>query len=110
MRTNTVMAQLAVVFLASPILALNSERKYRRQDLDIPEGFTAGVLHITGEINRVPINHTGTIQEVYSQLDAEDNSFKLSDLPATENEDALEQQYGKVRNVSSFLHGRESPS
>ncbi|KAK0119329.1 hypothetical protein ONS95_008171 [Cadophora gregata] len=49
---------------------------------NIPEHYEIVPLVITGSIDGVAINHTGTVQEVFAQLDAEDNNFKLSELGA----------------------------
>ncbi|KAH7407727.1 hypothetical protein BKA64DRAFT_706136 [Cadophora sp. MPI-SDFR-AT-0126] len=62
------------------VLALPTIETGPTQGLDVPEGYVLGQLHITGEINGVTINHTGSVQEVFAQLDAEDNNFKLADL------------------------------
>tara|TARA_R110002060_G_scaffold62430_6_gene71817 strand:+ start:4208 stop:4540 length:333 start_codon:yes stop_codon:yes gene_type:complete len=49
---------------------------------NIPEHYNIIPLVITGTIEGVAVNHTGTIQQVFAQLDAEDNDFKLSELGA----------------------------
>ncbi|KAH7418459.1 hypothetical protein BKA64DRAFT_762693 [Cadophora sp. MPI-SDFR-AT-0126] len=96
MNLHIFMAQLAAVFIfANPIPPLKGELLRRRQDLDTPEGYTVGPLHVVGDINGVPINHTGTIQEVYAQLDTEYNSFKLSALDAIDSMSAFEEQHDK---------------
>ncbi|PVH84403.1 hypothetical protein DL98DRAFT_568950 [Cadophora sp. DSE1049] len=74
-------ALLAITLLATKfVLALPTVDTGSTQDFVVPEGYTAGQIHITGELNGVAINHTGSVQEVFAQLDAEDNSFKLADL------------------------------
>jgi len=58
-------AQLvAVIMLAGPILALKADVIHRRQEPDIPKGYKLGHLHVTGNLNGVAINHTGTVREV----------------------------------------------
>ncbi|KAG4424737.1 hypothetical protein IFR04_002085 [Cadophora malorum] len=49
---------------------------------NIPEHYNIIPLVITGTMEGVAVNHTGTIQQVFAQLDAEDNDFKLSELGA----------------------------
>lgn len=47
---------------------------------DVPEHYNIVPLVVTGTIEGVAVNHTGTIQQVFAQLDAENNDFKLSGL------------------------------
>ena len=96
---HTFMAQLvAVLMLAGQILALKAEVIHRRQEPDIPQGYALGHLHVTGNLNGVAINHTGTIQDVFEQLDAEHNSFKLSDLATIKRRDPFLDQHHKASN------------
>ncbi|PVH87062.1 hypothetical protein DL98DRAFT_290090 [Cadophora sp. DSE1049] len=96
MNPHIFMAQLAAVFMfASPVLTFKAKGVHRRQDPNIPEGYTVRPLHVTGNINGVVINHTGTVQEVFKQLDAEDNSFKLSDLATIKKRNPVVAQLNK---------------
>ncbi|KAG4424956.1 hypothetical protein IFR04_001927 [Cadophora malorum] len=81
MNIHIFIAQLATeIIFASTALAPKAERIRLRQDQEVPKGYTVAPLHVTGGVNGVAINHTGTIQDVFEQLDADDNSFKLSDF------------------------------
>ncbi|PVH85714.1 hypothetical protein DL98DRAFT_583306 [Cadophora sp. DSE1049] len=90
MKLSTFMSKLAL--LAAFILLLAIEvamaiptpkgTSLTERVSDIPEHYNIVPLVITGTIDGVAINHTGTIQQVFAQLDAEDNDFKLSDLGA----------------------------
>ncbi|KAH7356678.1 hypothetical protein BKA65DRAFT_548066 [Rhexocercosporidium sp. MPI-PUGE-AT-0058] len=80
--TNLVL--LALALLATDfVFALPAHEIRSPHTGGIPEGYTLDQLRVTGEVNGVAVNHTGTVQEIYAQLDAEDNSFKLSNLTAT---------------------------
>ncbi|KAK0107122.1 hypothetical protein ONS95_003828 [Cadophora gregata] len=68
------------VLATNLVLALPTSETGSSQSPDLPDGYTLDQLHITGEVNGVAVNYTGSVQEVFAQLDAEDNSFKLSDL------------------------------
>lgn len=83
--------------LAPAVLLLNVEISIAAPSLQgahltergshIPEHYNIVPLLITGNINGVSINHTGTVEEIFAQLDAEDNAFKLSDLAVSATSD-----------------------
>ena len=61
-------ALLAIALLAADLVfALPTMETGSTQDFAIPEGYTAGQMHITGEIGGVAINHTGSVQVSASQ-------------------------------------------
>ncbi|KAH7360789.1 hypothetical protein BKA65DRAFT_547502 [Rhexocercosporidium sp. MPI-PUGE-AT-0058] len=96
MKPTILMARLAVaLFATSPVLALSPRAAHNPRDTSIPEGYKFGHLHITGDINGVAINHTGTVQEVFAQLDAESNSFKLSDLADIQSRSGIADELDK---------------
>jgi len=54
---------LAIALLATGfVLALPTIDTSSTQDFAVPDGYTAGQMHITGEIGGVAINHTGSVQ------------------------------------------------
>ncbi|KAG4437855.1 hypothetical protein IFR05_006657 [Cadophora sp. M221] len=95
MKFSTFISKLAL--LAAAVLLLNVEMSIAAPSLQgthltgrgshIPEHYNIVPLLVTGNINGVSINHTGTVEEIFAQLDAEDNTFKLSDLAISATSD-----------------------
>ncbi|KAH7417446.1 hypothetical protein BKA64DRAFT_769400 [Cadophora sp. MPI-SDFR-AT-0126] len=90
MKLSTFVAKLALLVAAVLLLAVEvaiatptPEGTFvTKRASEIPEHYNIVPLVVTGSIDGVAINHTGTIQDVFAQLDAEDNDFKLADLDA----------------------------
>ncbi|KAH7363924.1 hypothetical protein BKA65DRAFT_545838 [Rhexocercosporidium sp. MPI-PUGE-AT-0058] len=85
--TNLALLVATVVLLNIEIVAAAPAPSGSHRASHIPEHYEIVPLLVTGSINGIAINHTGTIEEVFAQLDAEENSFKLSDLTAWDNPD-----------------------
>ncbi|KAH9223561.1 hypothetical protein DL95DRAFT_492705 [Leptodontidium sp. 2 PMI_412] len=73
---------LALTLFVTDVFAIPAQDISSAQAAGIPEGYIVGQLRVTGEVNGIAVNHTGTVQEIFKQLETEDNSFKLSDLAA----------------------------
>ncbi|KAL5324510.1 hypothetical protein ACEPPN_009056 [Leptodophora sp. 'Broadleaf-Isolate-01'] len=51
----------------------------------LPNGYTISPLRITGTIDGVSLNHTGSIQEIFSKLAAENPSLVIPEVNTTSN-------------------------
>ncbi|KAG4428059.1 hypothetical protein IFR05_016460 [Cadophora sp. M221] len=78
----SVLITLALTLLTKDVFAIPAQDTSSPEATGVPEGYIVGQLRVTGEVNGIAVNHTGTAQEVFKKLDTEDNSFKFSDLAA----------------------------
>ncbi|PVH81794.1 hypothetical protein DL98DRAFT_530847 [Cadophora sp. DSE1049] len=65
----------ALILLTTGALAAPSDNFHLSTHAGIPKGYRSERLHITGTIDGIKVNHTGTIEEVYSQIAAENPGF-----------------------------------
>lgn len=63
----------AAIFLlaAKVVMALPSSGIGIIEGVEVPKGYTIAPLHLTGIINDVTVDHNGTIEELFAQLEAE---------------------------------------
>ncbi|KAL5315608.1 hypothetical protein ACEPPN_016477 [Leptodophora sp. 'Broadleaf-Isolate-01'] len=73
---------IATIFLLA--LALTPTHASSTADLQLAQdehkGYKFTPLHMTGTIGDIPLNHTGTIQEIYAQLATEHPDFSPMEL------------------------------
>lgn len=78
---TTTLALLAATILllaAEVVVARSSSETHLFQRAEVPEGYTITPLLMTGTINGIAVNHTGTVEEVFAQLEVENPGFAHS--------------------------------
>ncbi|PVH69215.1 hypothetical protein DL98DRAFT_626085 [Cadophora sp. DSE1049] len=49
----------------------------KESDSGIPKGYSLAVMHMIGTVGNTPIDHKGTVQEIFAQLAAEHKDFAM---------------------------------
>ncbi|KAL5326290.1 hypothetical protein ACEPPN_007428 [Leptodophora sp. 'Broadleaf-Isolate-01'] len=80
--SSALLAVASLLLAADVVVALPSRETAITPNKQPPHESRFPLLHIIGSIDGVTVDHFGSVQEVFAQLDAEDNSFKLADIDA----------------------------
>ncbi|KAG4443351.1 hypothetical protein IFR05_001140 [Cadophora sp. M221] len=84
----TLLAAAILLLATEVVLALPSSEAHLHQRSEIPEGYVIASLLITGNINGILVNHTGTVEEVFARLEVENPGFAHSRAStATQSDD-----------------------
>ncbi|KAG4443350.1 hypothetical protein IFR05_001139 [Cadophora sp. M221] len=70
----------AVILLPGDVTAAPSDDFHLSARADIPKGYRSEQLRVTGTIGGIQVNHTGTIDEVFGQLESENPGFNVPNI------------------------------
>lgn len=81
------LAAAIILLAAEVVIALPSSDIGIIEGVEVPKGYAIAPLHLTGTINGVTVDHNGTIEEAFAQLEAEHPELG-ADLTAASSPDA----------------------